>query len=356
MIILIYPFVKIKSFPLYSNPLYIKQLIKSRTNYPLSLIENYFSNIYDPSSSFKIENKTFNPELYLINNTNTFLPKIAIHINTDNPIILEKYICILDKFDIEYHLFITTDTEEKKKEIIDFMQGHSSCKHLKEIIVYKYYDQNILLWLNIAERLKNYEIVGNFFISDNVYEIQDNVELFFKSINKIIEFLNANIKIGILIPDIPEFLLLPLMSSKEKKIKLRMDKLWREMNLKKEIKFQDLSMLIFSYGNMFWYRTTALYPLVDFYLKNISKNYLFKSKFALECLNRMLVYIAWSEGYDYRICTSKANEESIFYCYQIMNNYVKKYLSLNDYKIGRLIFYFKRFLKNIKRKIKKLFL
>jgi len=347
------PFIKIKSFSFFSNTIYIKQLIKDRTNYPVSLIENYFSNLYDPTSSFKIENKTFNPELYSINNPDIPLPKIAIHINIDNPVVLQKYISILDKWEIDYHLFITTDTDEKKKKINDFMQEHLSNKYLKEIIVFKFHDQNILLWLNMAERLKNYDIAGNFFINNNMHGIQDYFDLLLTPINKIINIINTNKKIGIIIPDIPDFLLLQLIKApKENKIKIKMDKLWKKLELKKEIKFKDLSMLIFPYGNMFWYRPSALFPLVDFYLKN--KN-VFKNKLVLECLGRMLVYIAWSEGYDFRISTAGMPEESAFYCNQIINNYVKKYLTLNDYKIGRLILFLNRFAKSIIRKFKKLY-
>jgi len=349
------PLIKIKPFSSFPNPLYIKQLIKNRTSYPVSLIENYFSNLYDPTISFKIENKIFNPELYSINDSNISIPKIAIHINTDNPDILQKYISILDKWEIEYHLFITTDTDEKKKRITDFMQDHLSNKYLKEIIVFKFHDKNILLWLNMAERLKNYEIAGNFIMNNNnnIYETQDYFFLLLMPINKIINIIDTNEKIGIIIPDIPEYLLLKLiMAPKEKKIRIKMDKLWEKLDLKKEAKFQDISMLIFPYGNMFWYRPSALSPLVEFYLKDKS---VFKNKLVLESLSRMLVYIAWSEGYDFRISSTGMPEESAFYCNQIINNYVKKYLILNDYKIGRLILFLNRFAKSVIRKFKKLY-
>jgi len=346
------PLIKIKSFSLFTNTIYIKQLIKNRTSYPVSLIENYFSNLYDPTISFKIENKIFNPELYSINDPNISIPKIAIHINTDNPDILQKYISILDKWEIEYHLFISTDTDEKKKKITDFMQNHLSNKYLKEIIVYKFHDQNILLWLNMAERLKNYEIAGNFIMNNNIYETQDYFSLLLMPINKIINIINTSENIGIIIPDIPEFLLLQLnMAPKEKKIRIKMDKLWERLDLKKEAKFQDHSILIFPYGNIFWYKPSALSPIVEFYLKD--KN-VFRNKLVLESLNRMLVYIAWSEGYDFRISTTGMPEESIFYCNQIINNYVKKYLTLNDYKIGRLILFLNRFAKSVIRKFKKI--
>jgi rhamnosyltransferase len=350
------PLVKIKSFYSFSNLLYIKQLIKNKTSYPVSLIENYFSDLYDPAISFKIENKIFNHEFCSVNNSDISLPKIAVHINVDNPIVLQKCITIFDKWEIDYHLFITTDKEEKKKKIIEIMQNHIFYKNVKEIIVLKYHSQDILLWLNMAEKLKNYEIAGNFYMN-NLDEIQDYFELLLTPINKIVNIINTNKKIGIIIPDIPDPLPLQLIvGPKEKRIKFEMDKLWKKMYCKKEIQFKNLSMLIFPYGNMFWYRPSALSPLVEFCLKNksITEKCFLKNKLVLECLSRILVYIAWSEGYDFRISAWGTREESAFYCNLMISNYAKKYLTLNDYRIERLVLFLNRFAKNILRKSKKI--
>jgi rhamnosyltransferase len=345
------PLIKIKSVYFSRNPLYIKELIKTKTSYPVFLIDKYFSNIYDPTSSFKIINNIVNLELYPININEVLFPKIAVHININDPEIFQDYIPIFDKWEIEYHLFITTDTDFKKKEIIDYMENHISYNNVKELIVIKNNEKDILFWLKIAEKLNKYEIAGNFNIRDNFYKTPDCFKQLLIPINKIINLFTTNEKIGIIISDLPDhFMQKSFINLKEKKRRLVINNLWKKMECKKEVNFKELSMAIFSYENSFWYRPPALSPLVNLLLinNNFKKKY---SNFIIDCVNMMLVYIAWSEGFDFRVCISGMPQESSYYTNIIFNDYFEKYFETQNIEKSLLFIFI--FVKSILRKIKR---
>ncbi|GHU57407.1 hypothetical protein FACS189442_6370 [Spirochaetia bacterium] len=66
-------------------------------------------------------------------------------------------------------------------------------------------------------------------------------------------------------------------------------------------------------GTMFWYRPQALCPLFELQLSvdDIPPEPI-PDETILHAIERILVYIAWNEGYDYRIMTTETPEISSF--------------------------------------------
>jgi len=351
------PLVKIKSFLYFSYPKYLLQLIQNKTSYPVSLIIDYFSDVYDPSILFTITDRTLLAESSPNNDALIFLPKIAIHLHVFYMDVFEKYAAVFDNWTIKYHLFITTDTPEKKQIIVDYLQNHPSYENLEEIFVLKNYGRDVLPWLSIADKLNAYDIVGHFHtkktLSSNSYiglSWQQNLfDLLLVPINTIIDVFNTNKKVGIVIPDIPHFFQLnPIIASKEKKLKKSMKKLWKTMNCKKELDFRDISAFIFSYGTMFWYRPSALRPLFELRTEDID---IPEEPLPMTCIlhgiERLLVYIAWSEGYDCRISKHTVPQLSAFHNNMVVNKYIEKIKNSKDYKVGKFILMIPRFIKRI---------
>ncbi len=351
------PFVKIKSFLYYPYPKHILKLLEDKTNYPVSLIKEHFIESYDPSITFILNDIAFPLESFSNKEFLTPLPKIAVHLHVFYLDVFEKYVDIFDNWTIKYHLYITTDTPDKKQKITDYLQNHPSYNNLKEIIVFENHGRDILPWLRIAEKINNYDIVGHFHTKKaptvNSYiglswqkEIFD---LLLIPVDAILNNFSANNKVGIIIPDIPRYFQFdPVISDKEKETKELMNDLWKNMECKKEMDFLTLTTLIFPYGNMFWYRPSALKPLFDLKPENID---IPKEPLPITCvlhgLERLLVYTAWSEGFDFRIITYTERRASAFYSNMIINRYLDEIKSTKDYKLGNLLLKIPRFIKRI---------
>jgi len=348
------PFVKIKSFLYFSYPKYFLRLIQTKTNYPVSLIIDHISDVYDPSISLTIADKTVSLESPVNNVPLTQLPKIAVHLHVFYMDIFEKYVDIFDNWVFKYHLFITTDTPEKKQIIANYLQGRPSYRNLEEILVFQNHGRDILPWLSIAEKLNPYDIVGHFHTKKTLHLNpfiglgwqQELIDLLLAPISTIIGVFNENKKVGIVIPNIPYYFQLnPIIVPQEESLKTFMSNLWKKMNCKRELYFQDFLAFIFSYGNMFWYRPLALQPLFDLQPRNmkIPKEPL-PDESILHGIERILVYIAWSQGFDYRITTYTAPQVSVFNNTMIIN---KTVTNSRDYKVGRFLLTIPRLIKRI---------
>jgi rhamnosyltransferase len=376
------PLVKIKAFSreYFPFPEDIQKLIQNKTNYPVSLIIDHFSDIYDPVISSTISDKTFSSESFSKGNLPDNLLKIAIHLHVFYMDVFEKYVAVFDNLTIKYHLFITTDTPEKKQAINNFLQNHSSYQNLEEIFVFQNHGRDILPWLSIKEKLSFYDIVGHFHTkkapSANSYVglswQQEIFDLLLYPINAIIDVFNNNKKVGIIIPEIPRFFQInPVITTNDNNIKMLLNNIWQKMKCNKQIDFNKFFTFIYPYGNMFWYRPCALRPLFDLQPEDIDiPQEPLPKECVLHAIERALVYIAWSQGFDYRISVHKTSQVNSFY-YNFITNYfiilhnlelknnlenINKSLEnikgSKDYKIGKILLFAPRLIKKLFNKIK----
>jgi rhamnosyltransferase len=100
---------------------------------------------------------------------------------------------------------------------------------------------------------------------------------------------------------------------------------------------------------MFWYRPQALAPLFQFLsADDIPSEPLPPSGTILHCIERMLVYIAWNEGYDYRIMVPETPQTSLFVDNMLFNEQLKIKQS-KTYRVGE-------FMLAVPKKIRDIFL
>lgn len=104
-------------------------------------------------------------------------------------------------------------------------------------------------------------------------------------------------------------------------------------------------------GSMFWYRPTALMPLFELQLMldEIPREPL-KEETILHSIEHLLVYIAWNEGYDYRISLPFQTRDSNFVDMYRVYDTATILTNSRAYRIGRLILLLPRVIKSLLRK------
>jgi rhamnosyltransferase len=354
------PLVKIKAFIFYTvTPKYTIKLIQEKTNYPASIIYNYFLHMCNPNISLVIDNKIIPAHLDLEKIVISL--KAAIHLHVFYLDVFERYISYLDSLPVQYDLFITTDTSEKRRYIENCIRHHKFEERIKEIFITPNKGRDILPWLTIKDHINSYDIVGHFHTKKAITEDewvgilwqQEIFDLLLNSVNLILKTFSLNPNIGVIIPDIPlYFRNHPLRFFEEKDMHTMMQKLWQKTGCKKNIIFSDLLSVIMPYGTMFWYRPAALRPLfqLDLTTEDIPAEPLIDNGTIIHCIERLIVYIAWNEGYDYRIIV---NDKPFFSGFEDNVFFSKKYSNLKNsksYNVGKFVLALPRAIKHSLRK------
>jgi rhamnosyltransferase len=354
------PLLKIKSFIIFPAPHYIIEMIQGVSDYPISIISEYFTEIYEPNTSLFICNKTI-PAGKLENKLSTKL-KIAIHLHIQYTDTLHRFMPYFDNSPIEFDLFCTTDTLDKKILIENLIKGHLCINKLKYIFIVDNKGRDILSWFLLSEQLNNYDIVGHFHTRKTsgasawigITWLQELQNLLLNPISKVIETFSLDEKIGIIISDAlyKQCVIEPFYFLDRNRLHYMMNKLWQRMKCKKSINFRTLSTTIMPWGSMFWYRPDALKPLLQLKIapNEIPPVAISNDITILNCIEHILVYVAWSSGYDYRIMVPETSSSSAFIDYTIFSKQLREIKNGKSYRIGRGIIAFPKLVKKILQK------
>lgn len=306
-------------------PKYLISGFCKKYNIKQSDIENYFNDIYIPNITIKLFNKQESILYQNTKNKSKFNMSIAIHIHV---FYIEEFINIVDilkPYSSYIHLFITTVDVKKYDDIVQILVKYGFLASINNVYVCENLGRNVLPWLLLKDKLKSYDIVGHFHTKrSSFYQKEWFGDMWNKSIysdilkdmDQICSLFENNPSLGIIIPDIPyyfKFIMQDKFIDNNAKI---MEELWHKMKFDKYIDFEKLDTPIMPYGMMFWYRPKSLDKLVDYNfsdgdLKSI-KEPLGIDGTILHAMERMLLYAAWSNGYDFKIMTSKENLYSGF--------------------------------------------
>jgi rhamnosyltransferase len=333
--------IKNKIFPSFSSSKkFIIKLLHENAGYPISTIFAYFNQLYDPGTTLLIQDKLVDDNTNKIDAVQDI--KIAIHLHVYYIDIFDKYMMLLNNIDINFDLYITTDSFEKRDFIYNYLKNQRCFSKLKEITITKNLGRDIIPWLSIKDRLNQYDIAGHFHTKKTLQReewkgitwIEDILYSLLHDIRPIINEFRKNDNLGIIIPEVPYILrnlVLPGSTDNQNKIS---NNLWKRLKCHKQIDFRTSKNIIFPMGNMFWYRPAALKPFFDLQLSSDEiPPGIFQNEDILHSIERIIVYIAWNEGYDYRISFPSNMRESNFIeickIYDIVNSIT--------YKTGKLI-------------------
>ena len=318
------PFIKIKAFTLYKNPRYLISLINKLSKYPVDLIFKHINSIFQPDISLKVDNRLVIADEYKVSIEKVPVLKVAIHIHSFYLDIFEECLKRIKENNILADLYITTDTDDKKREIIELIEKYGIKDLLKGVFVFPNRGRDILPWLKISDRLEGYDIVGHFHtkktsLAENSIGNNWRNQVFdcmIDSFSIVSDMFYTNNNLGILIMDVPEVFLDAIFLEKlGSKNRSYLEKILERMKLKKQIDFNCIGKFpIFSYGTMFWYRPAALKPLFDLKLKDedFPPEPIPVDGTIAHAIERLPVYIAWATGYDFRIITTKDRVLSLF--------------------------------------------
>jgi rhamnosyltransferase len=354
---------KIKSFFDFPCPEHIIKILEENTSYPIPLIFDYLNQMYEPDITLFTQSKVIS-----INETewsnNSDPARTAIHLHVFYIDILNKYMSFFNNANnanTNFDLYITTDSYDKKNVIYNFIKNQACFSKLKEIIITENQGRDIVPWLSIKDRLNQYDIVGHFHTkkSLNTEEwigitwLDDILDSLLYNINNIINEFQKNNNLGIVIPEVS-----PIFRKFELSVYANLNKtlndLWKRLKCRKQINFEAVKNIIYPMGTMFWYRPAALKPLFELQLlpDDIPREPL-PEETVLHSIERLLVYIAWNEGYDYRISLpSRIRNSNFVDMYRIYDTYdtITNLTNSRAYRIGRLILTVPRAIKRLLRK------
>lgn len=316
------PFIKIKTFDLsqHLSP-YTLKAVEAKSDYPISLIESHMSQVSQPTPAYLLDRKVLAPSSEPI----TTDKKVAVHLHSFYLDLVPEFLGLFkNSFAFAYDLFLTTDSNEKAKQLEAILVDMELSG---QVVVTGKKGRDVIPMLKLKEKLATYNYIGHFHTKKSPeypYWVGDSwrnelYDMLIKPANGIISAFDQNEELGLVIADIPSFFRYTKIVDhwNETRFAPDMNELWERMNLGRDLDFTKMDNFIMSYGTFIWYKYDALKPLFDLNIQDeeIPAEPL-PQHTILHSIERILMYIVWAKGYDYRI--SKAN----FYITPFVDNKV----------------------------------
>ena len=299
------PFIKVKAIDnnQHITP-YLLDEIERTSDYPVDLIVSHMSEINFPDFKYLLARKYLQPAI----GGSLAGKKIAVHLHVFYVDLLEDFLDAFENFHFVYDLFITTDNATKKQEIESILRSNGKDA---QIFVTGNVGRDVLPMLKLKDYLSDYDYIGHFHTKKSkeadfwAGESWRNelIDMLIKPADNILANFD-NDKLGIVIADIPTFFRFNKIVDawNEHLIAPAMNDLWQQMGMTKAIDFNNFHNFVMSYGTYVWFKYDALKPLFDLGLtdEDVPAEPLPQNSI-LHAIERLLIYIAWNEHYDFRI-------------------------------------------------------
>lgn len=309
------PYLDLNSVVSFRHVDYVFDLVSTLTDYPLKILLDHLIRLLNPNKQIDVLNKNvllgLESKKKESGDSKPTAIRAAVHLHLYYVDIAETLLKRIADSGSNYSLFVTTDSTEKLEQLKELARLHRLESRILSAQVVSNRGRDVLHWLNLAAKLNEFDLVGHFHTKKTDWSeswvgeswLSDMMDALIDPADEILSMFESNSDLGIVIPDIPYVY----------KIKPRVDPwgqnrelcmlLWEKMGLKPEIDFMSLNVPVMPFGNMFWYRPAALKPLFDleFELEEFPEEPFPKDGTVAHALERLHVYIAWSQGYDFRI-------------------------------------------------------
>lgn len=300
------PFLKVKAMDAnQSIAPYLLDTIRTQSSYPVELILYHMSMVNQPDSPYLLGEKYLSP---VLPEMTSFKGRVAIHLHVFYTDLLREFVDVFETFPFDYDLYITTDTESKKAEILAAIAEDS----YKEIRLTGNRGRDLFPMLLLKDQLAKYDYVGHFHTKKSKEADywageswrQELLQMLVQPSAEILTHFEKDPQLGLVIADIPSFFRYNRIVTawNEHQMAPMMQELWERMGMAKSIDFTKMDTFVMSYGSFVWFRYDALEPLfsLDLDVNEVPEEPLPQNSI-LHAMERLLVYIAWSQNYDFRI-------------------------------------------------------
>ncbi|MFC4653050.1 rhamnan synthesis F family protein [Lactococcus nasutitermitis] len=307
------PFLKIKAFSYGADNIYtplVIERLQQESDYPISYIVEHMTDVDYPDREYMLSEKTiqFTPDLTASSNL-----KIAIHLHAFYIDLIPEYLNYFDNFVKNYDLYITTDSEEKKLQI----QTDYPLPQVKDIEITGNKGRDVLPWMQVTPKMKNYDLIGHFHTKkskDNDWIVgeswrRDIEYALLKPAQQIFQEFEKNPQLGLMIADVPSFFdhFYGPTYITERDIWHYMYEMWQKIDFKNPKELKQKDSYVMSYGTMIWYRPEALQNLLEINIAEAVPEEPIPYNSILHAFERLIVYAAWVNGYDFRISQIQTN-------------------------------------------------
>lgn len=303
------PLVKIKAFTHHDYPRYLFEKIRSDTNFPIKIISDHFNEYFEPNQQLLILDKLVDESSGPIIKQ----PKVGIHLHAFYMDIAEEFISRFKRWPFEFDLFVTVSNESLKDEVTKILSKYKLVA--KRIVVLPNRGYAVIPWMTVANKyLSKYDVVGHFHTKKDTHMDEwvgkvwtgDLIKMLVDPAQAIVNNFAANDKLGIIVPDVPRHAryLGAEMYYGLRGLRDIISSVYRRMNIDSEriVDFDKMLAYIYPYGMMYWYRPAALRPITDLKFNEHEVPYgKLPDTSVLHAIERLFVYVAWGQGYDYRI-------------------------------------------------------
>ncbi|MGT2894889.1 rhamnan synthesis F family protein [Streptococcus entericus] len=299
------PFIKVKALDgNQQQASFVIDRIATISDYPIELIVSHMSRVFYPTSNYLLRYKYMTDSPVVIEPSK----KIAIHLHAFYTDLVGDFLEIFKTFSFIFDLFITTNEESKRIDIEEVLTRFGMTATIK---VTGNRGRDILPMLKLKDELSQYDYIGHFHTKkskETEYWAGESwrtelIEMLVKPSDQIVSQFSRREDLGVVIADIPTyFRYVQLDPFYEGILTEDMNRLWEQMGMKKELDFLIFSTFVMSYGTYIWFKYDALKPLFDLELTdNDVPEEPLPSATILHSIERMLVYIAWGNDYDFLI-------------------------------------------------------
>ena len=309
------PYLDLNSVVSFRHVDYVFDLVSTLTDYPLKILLDHLVRLLNPNEQIDVLNKNvllgLESKKKESGDSKPTAIRAAVHLHLYYVDIAETLLKRIADSGSNYSLFVTTDSTEKLEQLKELARLHRLESRILSAQVVSNRGRDVLHWLNLAAKLNEFDLVGHFHTKKTDWSeswvgeswLSDMMDALIDPADEILSMFESNSDLGIVIPDIPYvYKIKPKVDPWGQNRELCM-RLWEKMGLQPEIDFMSLNVPVMPFGNMFWYRPAALKPLFDleFELEEFPEEPFPKDGTVAHALERLHVYIAWSQGYDFRI-------------------------------------------------------